>query len=106
MKRWRRRKPPKGMEVKRIPALVQPPRRAQYEVSFLSLDDRLRIRFVTWHNLRIESAFVIMGEVGRRDAIRGWVAKKLTTEGLRRRYRADRLRRQVPEGAVDYAFVR
>lgn len=105
--RLRRRKLSEGIEVKRIAtSFTLPPRRP--EVSFLGLTDRLRIMFTMRHNRRQMDVFVLMGEEGVtwRDRLRGWTAGKLMTEGLRRRYRADLLRRNVPEGAEDQAFDR
>jgi hypothetical protein len=105
--RLRRRKLPPGLEVRSIPAIVQPAPRSP-EASFLGLSDRLRLAFCIRQNRQQMDRWVMEGNdaFGWRDRLRARIAGWLLTEGLRRRYRADLLRRRLPEGAEDQAFDR
>lgn len=77
-----------------------------YEVSFLSIGDRARVRLIYRLSDYTRHLFVCALPEGRRARLARWLVDVLATEGLRRRYRADRLRRGVDEASVDPAFKR
>lgn len=69
-------------------------------VSFLSLDDRVRVRFSSAIRFRCLEAWQRDQSI-RFEAPLVLLAALVETTGLRRRYRADARRRRVQEGEVD-----